>query len=79
MFDRLKRKREITDLEKTEIVIEYLRDKLEVYAEYSDLHHEIEPVKLLEIILNYEERKHFFMTNRENYNYIQRSFDKETA
>lgn len=77
MFDRLKRKREITDLEKTEIIIEYLRDKIDAYGDVYDM--EIEPVKLLEIILNYEERKHFFMTNRNTWNYIQRSFDKETA
>lgn len=77
MFNRLKRKREITDLEKTEIIIEYLRDKIDAYGDVYDM--EIEPVKLLEIILNYEERKHFFMTNRNTWNYIQRSFDKETA
>ena len=77
MFDRLKRKREITDLEKTEIIIEYLKDKIDAYGDVYDM--EIEPVKLLEIILDYEVRKHFFMTNRNAWNYIQRSFDKETA
>lgn len=77
MFDRLRRKREITDLEKTEIIIEYLKDKIDAYGDVYNM--EIEPVKLLEIILNYEERKHFFMTNRNAWNYIQRSFDKETA
>ena len=76
MFDRLKRKREITDLEKTEIIIEYLKDKIDAYGDVHDM--EIEPVKLLEIILDYEERKHFFMTNRNAWNYINKEVSKES-
>ena len=77
MLNRLKRKREITDLEKTEIIIEYLKDKIEAYA---DVHgYEIEPTKLLEIILDYEVRKHFFMTNRNAWNYINKEISKEES
>lgn len=62
MFFR--RKREITDLEKTEIIIEYLEDKMEAYSELYWDAGPIEPIKLIETILDYEKRKHHFMTSK---------------
>ena len=71
MFNCLKRKRKITDLEKNQIIIEYLNDKIEAYGDVSQ---KIEPVELLKIIVHYEERKRFFMTNKDNYNYATKKF-----
>lgn len=79
MLNRLKRRREITDLEKTEIIIEYLKEKLEAYTEHYQYDDKIEPAKLIEIILDYEVRKHFFMTNKDAWHYPAKEISKEEA
>jgi hypothetical protein len=79
MLNRLKRKREITELEKTEIIIEYLKEKLEAYTEHYQYDDKISPTKLIEIILDYEVRKHFFMTNKNAWHSIEKEILKEEA
>jgi hypothetical protein len=76
MFNRLKRKREITDVEKSEIIIEYLKEKLEAYTEHYQYDDKISPARLIEIILDYEVRKHFFMTNKDAWHYIKAEIEK---
>jgi len=63
MLDRFKKKREITDLEKTEIVIEYLKEEIQIYQNTIG---DSEPPagSWLENLLHYEERKHYFMTRK---------------
>jgi hypothetical protein len=79
MLNRLKRKREITDVEKTEIIIEYLKEKLEAYTEHYQYDDKISPAKLIEIILDYEVRKHFFMTNADAWRSIEKEISKRKA
>ena len=61
---KFKKKHVITDLEKTEIVIEYLKDEIKIYQDMGVP--SMDPIRVLEIALNYEERKHYFMTKDRN-------------